>query len=158
MFKFIDPNNDPNRKTISFTDEMIDEWAEKTGKPRELLEEMYKLHIKYVKKLQFETPDAINIRLPALGTLRLNFYLALRYRTVYSKVNKIINNKIKLLEECISNHGWLFLNFKRPLFLTQHNRINKEKTKRSLQNFYNIVKSIENKVNDDFIKKYKSYN
>lgn len=158
MFRLVDPNNDPKRKNISFTNEMIDEWAEKTGKPRELLEEMYNLHIKYVKKLQFETPDAVNIRLPALGILRLNFYLALRYRAVYTKLNKVINNKIILLEECIKNHGWLFLNFKRPLFITQCNRIRKEKTLKGLQNFYNLFKIIENKVNDDFIKKYKSYN
>lgn len=158
MFRIVDPNNDPKRKTISFTNEMIDEWVEKTGKPRELLEEMYKLHIKYVKKLQFETPEAINIKLPALGVLRLNFYLALRYRTVYSKTNEVLNKKIKLLEECIKNHGWSFLNFKRPLFMTQYSRIHKEKAMRGLQNFYNIVKSIENKVNNDFIKKYRSNN
>lgn len=152
----VNPNKDPNRRVMSQTKDIIDEWVIRTGKPRELLEEMYVLHTKYVKKLTRETPDALNIRLPALGVLRMNRYLSVRYHTLYDKTNDVLNAKLKILDDITKEHGWDFLNFKIPMFRTQYWKIFKNKADAMLQRFYTIIKLIEDVNNEQFNKKHRS--
>ena len=44
MIKNVNPNK--RERTITLTEDLIDEWQKRTGKPRELLEEMLVLHNK----------------------------------------------------------------------------------------------------------------
>lgn len=142
------------RNSISFTEDIKEEWCKRTGKSRELIDDMYAWHIKYVKKLTRETPDAVNVRLPGLGVLRMNFYMALRYTTLYDKKNEVLNSKISLLEKTIREHGWYFINFNKPMIMKMHWLMFKNTGGGILKNFYNIFKKVEDVTNEEYNKKH----
>lgn len=144
-----------NRRNLSFTSDIIDEWVERTGKPRELLEEMFELHLEYVDKLKKETPDAINIRLPALGVLRLNYFMARAY-TVNRNIAiiaDVVRQKIKVLDKVREKRGYNVLNFRRPMFYLQYMSMTKKYLKYKFKKFYKIIKEVEDANYYDFYNK-----
>jgi len=153
MFLY-NPNNNPKRNSISLTKDLIDEWEEKTGKPRALLEEMLSLHVDYIKYLMNEEKEAINIRLPALGVLILNFFMVGRYLKGHPKHEVMLAKKAQM-DECIKNHGWDFINFNRLMVQKQNYLATGEAHVGIFKNFYSLFKKVSEVNNEHFMEKYR---
>lgn len=86
-------SEEQNRPAIVLTDDVIEEWQKRTGKPIELLEDMYMWHTKYIKHLTETKEDAVQIKLPKIG--RLYFNPSLAASSKISKKNKEIEEIIE---------------------------------------------------------------
>ena len=62
---------------IVFREDVIDELEKRTGKPRELLDELISLHYASIDDIitNHETPYVISI--PYIGKLRMNYFLTI---------------------------------------------------------------------------------
>lgn len=70
-------NKKPESKEIYFIEDIYDELEKRTGKKREVLEEVIQTNFTYLKKSLYEKPETILIRFPNLGLLKYNNFLGL---------------------------------------------------------------------------------
>jgi len=150
-------NQEAKRKPIVLTDELIDIWTERTGKPRELLVEMLDLHHEYIQHLVKNEPDALIIKLPYLGRLRFNYLLGLSY-TKWTASHLPIAAKIVKMKELLDLEGNKLKNFNLPLFIKQNHVILGAKARTPIPLFYTYWKALEEKHNEWYNKKFKSGN
>lgn len=147
------------RKPYGTIEELIPTWAEKTGKPIELLEEMLKLHLKYIEHLKYENKECINIRLPKVGVLRLNYHLLSRFLKVNRSNSKYIDNlknKFQKLREIGKKEKWVSINFNRSLIAKSCYYIRGRDTIKDnffVKYFVHIL-TLEDANNENFNKKF----
>jgi hypothetical protein len=148
------PNKDKDRPLFTTKEDMMDEWAERTGKPRELLEEMLELHLDYVKHLMMQE-DTINIKLPAMGNLILNYDMLETYLSNNCNLESFEKKKIKL-KEIKEKYGTGFMNFNRPMILKQmyYLKLTDKRIIKAYHYLYDLYDKLSKFCNEKFNEKY----
>lgn len=148
-------------KSIVLTEDLIDEWVKRTGKDRKLLEEMLKLHHKYIDHVIENEPTALILSLPHLGTLRFNYYMAKNYLKRHDnglELNKPIVAKMNLLKEIMYTEGNKIKNFNRPAILKQFYKRTRKTYLALYERYYDLVKILEDYHNEFYMEKMKERN
>lgn len=144
-----------NRKPIVLTEDLIDEWQKRTGKPRELLEEMLKLHYKYVNHLINNEPTAVIIMFPNLGKLRFNYFM---YKSSISgrsaETLKPMTDKFEVLQEIMRVEGNEIMNFNRPLLVKQFFKRTRKTIRGVYNKYYQYWLELERYHNEWFMNKH----
>lgn len=137
-----------NRPNIVLFKDILDEWSEKTGKDKKLLEDIYKHHCKYLLHVMETNEDAYTINIPNLGKLYMNHYLSL---TLSKKSNPSYIKRVKKLSELargFKDRKEATLHYNVPIFIRFSNFF--QKIERPFTNFYNYVNFIED-INKDIL-------
>jgi hypothetical protein len=148
-----------NSKPIYFTDDILEELSEKTGKDKELLADIIKTNLNYVKKSISESDELVLISFPNLGKMRLNYYLG-HCAAVADKRGKESTLKAKLnyLKSLFSiEKGADLKNFNKPMVHTLIYNLFKEVPRNILRSFYKSWKILEDKHNKDHEKYFKNH-
>lgn len=148
-------NKVSERRPYSTKDDILEELAKRTGKPLELLTELYDLHIAYINEKK-KDESVINISLPCFSTLRLNYYILKRQFKTTEEI------RYKYLDSILKEHGRNFFNFNRLYIHKQFFylwvrffRKNGAKYRKTYGEYYETVQDIENFNNEEISKKYK---
>jgi hypothetical protein len=143
-----------HKYSIVFRDNVIDELALRTGKSRELLEELVQLHYDRIDDIitNHETPYIIAI--PYLGKLRMNYLLTMSFRKNFC--DKSVDKHVDFFKDLIKKGQATLKNFRKPIILTQYMVIFDEVIRAKCRNFYNTVRVIEERHNEWYNKKFKN--
>lgn len=148
-------NQNPNKRDITLTEDLIDEWVKETGKPKELLEEMLKLHYKYLDHIIDNEEKAIIINFPWLGKLRFNYLLGRQYT---KKMPNSIGMKAKFdrLYDIMLKEGNKVVNFNMPMIGKQYYQMACEYPSKMYIEFYKYVTIVEKENNKWYKENYEN--
>ena len=153
MIKNVNPNK--RERTITLTEDLIGEWQKRTGKPRELLEEMLVLHYKYLDYAIDNEEKAIIINFPNLGKMSFNYLLSLRYANTQKYVTGI-RKKLDKLIHLLETEGNNLLNFNSPMVARQIYMKTGRFPKGVYNKLYEYWNILEIDHNDNYRNKYEN--
>lgn len=139
-------------KPIYFTEDIIEELADKTGKDKALLADIISTNLNYVKKSINENPEVVVINFPNFGKLMFNYYLGC------CSIPRVTNNtlKAKLIEKINYLYDVLTIkkdnklrNFNKPILSTLLYNLTGKTPKNAINSFYKGWKILEEKHNED---------
>lgn len=148
-------NTNTNKRSITLTEDLIEDWVKNTGKPKELLEEMLKLHYKYLDYLIDNDPNAIIIKFPMLGKLRFNFLLGKQFKTKMPN-SKGIKEKFSTLEKIMRKEGNRIINFNMPMLGKQMYQKTLNYPQGLYVKMYKYWTVLENTTNEWYINNYEN--
>ena len=121
---------------IQYTKDVIDELEKRTGKKREILEDIFEINLRYIHEIVTNT-DEIIINFPRLGKLRLNYYFILSfYRLVRNKDAKIrVAERIRRMKSIIEKSNRL-RSFNKPDIYSIYRRLTKDYKSNIMKIFY----------------------
>jgi hypothetical protein len=143
-----------HKYSIVFREDVIDELEKRTGKPRELLDELIQLHYDRIDDIMtnHETPYIISI--PYIGKLRMNYMLTMSYRKNY--FDKSVDKHIEFFRGLINKGEKTLINFRKPIILNQYVYITGDKLRTVCKTFYTYVRAIEEIHNKWYVEKFKN--
>ena len=141
-------------KQIYFTEDIVEELSAITGKDKQLISDIIKHNISYLKKSIQTDDELVLVNFPNLGKMRFNYYLGhcLSSHVNRSKKYSYVINKVKYLRDILRKKGGGEVkNFNKPIL---HNSISRlEEIPRNIfPFFYKYWKILETKHNEDHIK------
>lgn len=139
-------------KPLYFTEDIIEELSAKTGKSKELLADIIKTNLNYVKKSINEDPEIVVINFPNFGKMMFNYYLGC------CSIPRVTNNSLK--SKIIDKVNYLYdvltikkenkiRNFNKPLLSTLTYNLRGKTPKNIINSFYKSWKILEQKHNED---------
>lgn len=155
MFSFLRKNKE---KKIFLTEDILKELSDKTGLELQLIEEVYKKNLEYIRKSILNIPEIVIISFPNLGKLRYNYYLAgcFKTRTKDILTKKRVEVKLKYLRTFLKEEkGNRLRNFNKPILFNAIGYLEGKFTRNVINNFYNNWKKLEDKHNEDHQKYFK---
>ena len=100
---------------MTFTEDIVDEWEKRTGKSRELLEEMLRIHADYIYDKAVNDPEAYRLKLPNLALLNFNFFASdvgrVNYKDDEPLLKSIQEKRINLINNFITDEVNFFYFF-----------------------------------------------
>jgi len=140
---------------IQYTKDIIDELVKRTGKRREILEDMFEINLKYIHKVVNET-DEIIINFPKLGKLRLNYYFILSFYKVVKRADlkRKVKEKIQRLKNIIHKSKSL-RNFNKPAIYMLYRSLTKDYETNIMKIFYKAWSVAEENHNETHAKYFK---
>lgn len=139
---------------MTFTDEIVEEWQKRTGKPRELLEEMLRIHADYIYEKSVNDSESFRIHLPNLATLNFNFFASdvgeINYKEDEPLLRSIQQKRIKLIENYTTDE----VNFLQPQCYTEEKREIKRLVKKTYFKMKDLYDKMAQKSNEKAIKCY----
>lgn len=140
---------------IAFTEDILEELASRTGKDKDLLKDILKHNIAYLKKSIVEKEDLVLVNFPNLGKMRFNYYLGgCTLSNGGFKSYKYLSDKIKYLKEVLKKpEGNDIKNFNKPLLYISVRKREEEVDKNIIPSFYKYWKILETIHNEEH-KKY----
>jgi hypothetical protein len=139
---------------MTFLDEVVDEWEKRTGKSRELLEEMLRIHADYIYEKTVEDPNAYRINLPSLGLLNFNFFASNTGTKMHSEnemlLRKIQSKRISLIKNFTNDE----VNFLEPQCYTYERKATGRRPKRSYFKMKDMYDKMAQKSNQHAEKCY----
>jgi len=144
-------------KPISFTDDILEELSSRTGKDKELLRDILKHNISYLKKSIISNDELVLINFPNLGKMRLNYYLCGCTISSKGKDNskyEYLSKKIKYLKDLLKKpDGNEIKNFNKPLLYISIRKKEEDVERNIMPSFYKYWKILETIHNEEH-KKY----
>lgn len=141
--------------SIYYKEDIIKELSEELNIPFKEIEEIVEINNKYIKKNILEK-DYIQLSLPNLCTLRLNYRLAwsscsyLKKSKTKSKIERLtsLERKIKILTDHRFSQARL-VNFKKPIFERLYNKWKRVKGLKYIYRImYEIIGDLEKRTNE----------
>lgn len=144
-------------KPITFTDDILEELSKRTGKEKDLLKDILKHNIAYLKKSILTNDELVLINFPNLGKMRFNYYLGgctLSSKNNQSVKYKYLSNKMKYLRDILKKpEGNDIKNFNKPLLYISIRKREEEVDKNIMPSFYKYWKILET-IHNEENKKY----
>jgi hypothetical protein len=145
-----------HKNNIAYTKDIIEELQKRTGKKKEILEDVFNINLKYVHEVINNT-DSIIIHFPKLGKLRLNYYFLLCYYKCVAKADlkRKLRLKIARLKDIIHKSATL-RNFNKPNIFIIYRHITKDYQRNIMKNLYkcwSIAEENHNKTHAKYFKK-----
>lgn len=144
-------------KPIYFTEDILELLSAETGKNKELLADIIKHNISYLKKSIISDEELVLVNFPNLGKMRFNYYLGLcvlSYNRDNTKHYKYVTNKVRYLKSLLKIPGANEIkNFNKPLLFISIRKKEKDVDRNILSSFYKYWKILETIHNEDH-KKY----
>lgn len=122
--------------SIQYTKDVIDELEKRTGKKREVLEDIFKINLKYIHETVNNSTEIL-INFPRLGKMRLNYYFILSFYKVVRKteLKKQVKDKIERLKSIIHKSNKL-RNFNKPSIYMLYRSLTKDYASNIMKIFY----------------------
>lgn len=145
-------------KSIYFTSDILDELSEKLGKDREVIEDIIKHNIDYVRKSMVDSPEVVVINFPNFGKMRFNYYLG---GCVIARLNsrestRWLKDKIEYLRGILKkDDGDKIKNFNKPMLHSLYYNLKKEVPRNIIHAFYKTWKVLEEEHNKNHEKYFK---
>lgn len=138
-------------KPITFTDDILEELSSRTGKSKELLKDILKHNIAYLKKSIISNEDLVLINFPNLGKMRFNYYLGgCTLSNNGATSYRYLANKMKYLKEVLKKpEGNDIKNFNKPLLFISIRKREENVDKNIIPSFYKYWKILENIHNEE---------
>jgi len=137
---------------IYFKEDIIEELSKITGKDKDLLNDIIKHNILYLKRSIQSDNDIVLINFPNLGKMRLNYYLGLCVlsNSGHSRKYNYLARKLKYLKSLLIDKDEINIkNFNKPLLHNSVRRIEKDVPRNIVPYFYRFWKKLEDKHNED---------
>lgn len=146
------------KKPILFTQDIIEECSKRTGKSVELINEVYKINLEYIKKEIKENKEIVLVSFPNLGKLRFNYYLGLCSKVVNKSpdTKKRIEERLDFIRVLLKKEkGGELKNFNRPAVFNLFSGISDTFPGNIMKDFYKNWKAIEERHNDNHSEYFK---
>ena len=124
---------------MTFTEDIVDEWEKRTGKSRELLEEMLRIHADYIYDKAVNDLEAYRLKLPNLALLNFNFFASDVGRVNYKDDEPLLKSIQEKRINLINNFTTDEVNFLQPQCLTDELKADKRYIRRiyfKMKEFY----------------------
>lgn len=142
-------------KTLYFTEDILEELAAKTGKDKELLADIIKQNLSYLKESISKNEEIVVINFPNFGKMLFNYYLG---RCQIKRIRSteriaVLRNRLSYLIGVANKEGKNSLkNFNRPIVSTLTYNLFGKAPRNILEAFYKHWKILEQKHNEDHAK------
>jgi len=137
-------------KALYLTEDIIEELSEKTGKSKELLNDIMKHNLAYLKKSIVEDSNVVLINIPNMGKLRFNYYLGGCYdsKTNTKRGEGYLSEKLAYLKSFLKKEkGHELKNFNKPIVYNLLYSLKKEVPRNLLNVFYMSWRVLEDEHN-----------
>lgn len=145
-------------KPICFSEDILEELSNRTGKDKELLADIMKHNISYLKKSIITNDELVLINFPNLGKMRFNYYLGActLANTTLKTYYKHITNKINYLKTILKKpEGNDIKNFNKPLLYISIRKREDNVERNIIPSFYKYWKILETIHNEEHAKYFK---
>ncbi len=139
-------------KPLYFTDDIIEELAAKTGKDKELLADIIKNNMSYIKDSISKNEEIVVISFPNFGKMLFNYYLGgcSIVRTNNNKLKLGLKDRVGFLYKMLTTKDAKNLkNFNKPIISTLTYNLLGSTPRNIINTFYKNWKILEDKHNQD---------
>jgi hypothetical protein len=145
-------------KQVYFTEDIVEELSAITGKDKELIADIIKHNIFYLKRSIQADEELVLVNFPNLGKMRFNYYLGMCLVNYLGRAKKYdyLKKKIRYLREVLKKKdGGELKNFNKPLVHNSIRHREKDVPRNILPFFYKYWKILETTHNEEHIKYFK---
>ena len=145
-------------KSLYFTDDILEELSDKTGKDKALLADIINTNINYIKDSISKDSKIVVINFPNFGKMLFNYYLGCCSipRVTNNTLKDRIKDRVNYLRDVLVNkNGSNLRNFNKPIVSTLLYNLTGSTPKNIINSFYKSWKILEDKHNEDHEEKFK---